>query len=149
MRIRIDRIHGRHRLLCTRADGSSTQAAAGPDLPHHDIAHFVAERELGMQAGFFGAIAGGRDIAHLSDPAVIRTLPREAWDAEVVARTLQGTDNGTVKEEDFITSVTLERGAPLAGLNAAAVARMRQDFQALLERWNEVPEGGALELEWP
>ena len=148
MRIRIARIHGRHRLHCVRSDGSHSQAAAGPDLPHHDLAHYVAERTMRLKAGFFGAIAAGRSIDELSDPAVIRTLPREAWDAEILARTLQGTDNGTVKPEDFITSVTLERGAPLVGLDQEKVALMTSEFDALLKRWQEVPEGGALELEW-
>ena len=149
MRIRIERIHGRHRLHCTRTDGSYTQAPAGPDLPHHDLAHYVAERALNLKAGFFGAIAAGHDIEALGDKAIIRTLPREAWDAEIVARTLQGTDNGTVMEEDFIASVSLERGAPLAGLDPEAVAHMRREFKALLARWQAVPEGEALELPWP
>jgi hypothetical protein len=149
MRIRIARQHGRHRLQCVRADGSITQAAAGPDLPHHDLAHYVAERVLNMRAGFFGAIANGRTIDELSDPAVIRTLPPEAWDAEIVARTLQGTDNGTVREEDFIASVGLERGAPLQGLSSEAVVRMQREFRELLARWHAVPEGDALELPWP
>lgn len=149
MRIRIARQHGRHRLQCVRDDGSITQAAAGPDLPHHDLAHYVAERVLNMRAGFFGAIADGRDIDELSNPAVIRTLPPEAWDAEIVARTLQGTDNGTVKNEDFIDSVRLERGELLQGLSNDSVVRMQKEFRELLANWRAVPEGDALELPWP
>ncbi|HPF92090.1 MAG TPA: hypothetical protein PLL57_15625 [Flavobacteriales bacterium] len=149
MRIRIARVHGRHQLHCIRPDGSHSKAAAGPDLPHHDLAHYVAERTLGLLNGFFGAISAGRSIDQLSDPTIIRTLPREAWDAEVLARTLQGMDNGTVRAADFIASVTLERGAPFEGLDDGVVSRMIAEFSALLRRWEEVPEGGLLELDWP
>lgn len=149
MRIRITRVHHGHQLQCIRADGSYTTAATGPDLPHHDLAHYVAERVMDMNQGFFGAIAAGRSIHELSDPTVIRSLPPEAWDAEILARTLQGTDNGTVRLEDFIASVTAERGAPLSGLGPEQVASMQREFRSLLGEWNAVPEGAALELTWP
>ncbi len=149
MRIRITRTVQGHQLQCIRTDGSFTNAATGPDLPHHDLAHYVAERVMVMDHGFFGAIAAGRSIRELSDPSIIRSLPPEAWDAEILARTLQGTDNGTVRLEDFITSVTAERGAPLSGLGPEQVAHMEREFRSLVEEWTAVPEGGALELTWP
>ena len=94
MLIRVHKGAGRHRLVCVRDDGSTTQAETGPGLPAHDLAHFVAERALGLGRGFFGNIAAGRTLAELGDAAVIRTLDAEAWVAESLARALGATVTG-------------------------------------------------------
>lgn len=147
MRIRITREHGRHRIICIRADGSFTQSETGPSLPHHDLAHYVAERALGLTSGFFGQIEAGRSIAELSDPQVIRTLPREAWQAEVLARTLQGSNSGAVKPDQVQDLLAAEEGKELC-ISPDQAERMELTFRDLLREWQEVPEGGSLELIW-
>ena len=51
MRICITRKGSRNLLHCTRVDGSVASADLGPNLPHHDLAHFVVERAFGLQDG--------------------------------------------------------------------------------------------------
>ena len=87
MRIRITKEHGGHRLICKRRNGTFTQSAVGASLPYHDLAHYVVERELHLEQGFFGLINEGYTIAQLGGAAIIRTLPPVALAAEVLART--------------------------------------------------------------
>lgn len=148
MLIRIRKEREANRLICTRDDGSHTQEAIGPNLPYHDIAHFVVERELGMRHGFFGAIADGRGIAELTQPDTIRTLPAQAWEAEVVTRALQGLSNGAVERDAFINVVQAELGSVPQGLDEAAVMRMLAAYASLLKEWEAVEEGAALALRW-
>lgn len=87
MRIRITKEHGGNRLICKRRNGTYTQNAVGASLPYHDLAHYVVERELHLEQGFFGLINEGYTIAQLGGAAIIRTLPPVALAAEVLART--------------------------------------------------------------
>ena len=148
MRIRITKEHGGPRLLCTRRDGSHTQGDLGPTLPQHDLAHYVVERELHLTQGFFGLIAAGHSIGELNDPATIRTLPAEALAAEVLTRALQGLSNGAVAQSDFRSVVEAEGIRVPKGLTDEVVTRMLGTYVTLLNQWESVPEGAALELRW-
>lgn len=148
MRIRFKKEHGGHRLICTRRDGSFTQSAVGPSLPEHDLAHFVVESELRLDQGFFGLINEGYSIQQLGDPAVIPTLPTGSMEAEVLTRTLQGLSNGAVAQSDFAASVEAELYRVPKGLTDAVISHMLQTYVTLLNSWENVAEGAALELRW-
>lgn len=148
MRIRITKEHGGHRLICTRRDGSFTQSALGPSLPDHDLAHYVVETELHMGQGFFGLINEGYSIQQLGDPATIRILPPGSMEAEVLTRTLQGLSNGAVARHDFIASVEAELPRAPKGLNDETITRMLRTYITLLNSWEQLEEGAALELQW-
>lgn len=150
MRIRIHKVAGRHRLVCVRHDGTVTQAETGPGLPAHDLAHWVAERALGLGRGFFGNVAAGYSIAALSAPEVIATLDDEAWTAEALARALGATATGACRPEELTALVRAERGEDALPALTVDVARaMAADFAARLAEWAALPDGAALELEWP
>jgi hypothetical protein len=150
VRVRIHKGGGRHRLVCVRDDGSSTQAETGPGLPAHDLAHWVAERALGLSRGFFGNVAGGRSIAELGDPAVIRTLPPEAWTAEALARALGAVATGGCRVEELPALVRAELGdGALPALDGAVARAMADEFAALLATWRALPDGDVLALDWP
>jgi hypothetical protein len=148
MRIRITKEHGGNRLICTRRDGSHTQGPIGPSLPYHDLAHYVVERELRMSEGFYGQIASGRSIEELNDPAVIRSLPPQVWEAEVITRTLQGLGNGAVEQSEFRASVEAELQRVPHGITDGTGTRMLNTYIHLLNTWEQVAEGAALELHW-
>ncbi len=148
MRIRITKEHGGHRLICTRRNGTSTQGPIGPQLPAHDLAHYVVERELHLTEGFFGQIAAGRSIQEMGDPAVIRTLPQQVWAAEVITRNLQGLANGAVAQSAFREAVEAELQRVTPGLTNEAGTRMLATYTQLLNAWDQVAEGAALELRW-
>ncbi len=148
--MRIHKGGGRHRLVCVRDDGSSTQAETGPGLPAHDLAHFVAERALGLRRGFYGNVAAGHTIGELGDPAVIRALPPEAWTAETLARALGAVATGGCRVEELPALVRAELGeAALPRLDAAVARAMADEFAALLASWRALPDGEALTLDWP
>lgn len=153
MRIRIIKKSGRNTLICTRPDGSYTKAEVGPVLPHHDLAHYVAERQLSLKNGFYGAIATGRSIEELSDKEVIKTLGAESWFAEIVTRALQSHSSGACTTEQFISLVREEmetfRLSVEYQLDEHAILQMADSFKQLLGQWNALPDGESLELVWP
>jgi hypothetical protein len=150
MRIRLVKQGSRHRMICIRPDGSSTQTEVGGGLPHHDLAHFVVEKTLGIQSGFYGNIKRGYSIQQLSDKNVIIALPPEAMFAELLTRTLQAVDSGSCAPQDFIDLVRMEAGpaARLPELTQSVVSALMAEFQAVLRKWNATPETGSLELEY-
>lgn len=150
MRVVVHKGDGRHRLVCVRDDGSTTQAETGPGLPAHDLAHFVAERALGLERGFFGNVAGGRSIAELGDPAVIRALEAEAWAAEALARALGATATGGCRADELPALVRAELGDDaLPALDGSVARAMADEFARLLAAWRALPDGAALTLDWP
>jgi hypothetical protein len=70
MRVRFTKgpVSSKHDLLaCTRPDGSETRG----DMPRqgilpHDAIHFVVEQTLGWSDAFFGHIARGAEVAHVT-----------------------------------------------------------------------------------
>ncbi len=150
MRIVVHKGDGRHRLICVRDDGSSTRAETGPGLPAHDLAHFVAERALGLRRGFFGNIAAGRTIAELNDPGVIRALDAEAWTAEALARALGATATGGCRAAELPSLVRAELGdGALPALDDGVARAMTDELARLLAEWRALPDGAALTLDWP
>ena len=79
MLIKITKKSGRNQLTCIRDDGSYTSANLGPNLPLHDMAHFVAEQTFKIENGFYGLIEKGYSIQQLSDPTIIKGLGFESW----------------------------------------------------------------------
>ncbi|MBS1580674.1 MAG: hypothetical protein JST66_00585 [Bacteroidetes bacterium] len=148
MRIRITKEGGRHRLICTRRNSTWTQGDVGAGLPAHDLAHYVVESELHLTEGFFGLIDAGRGIQELGDPAVVRMLPPGALVAEVLARSLQGLSNGAIAQGDLRAAVEAELGRCPPGFTDAAVQRMLATYIGLLNAWEAVADGAALELRW-
>ncbi|HYM34860.1 MAG TPA: hypothetical protein VET48_05645, partial [Steroidobacteraceae bacterium] len=94
MKIAITKKQNRNRLICTRDDGTYLMSDLGPKLPYHDLAHYVVESALRLRQGFYGKIASGYTMAQLGDKEVIKRLPTEDWQAEVLARALGSLHTG-------------------------------------------------------
>ena len=67
MEIIITKGKDRNTLTCKRNNNTSTSYSLGPDLPNHDIAHYVVEKKFDLQKGFYGNIKSGMSIEELSD----------------------------------------------------------------------------------
>lgn len=119
-----------------------------PSLPQLELAHFVVESELRLDQGFFGLINEGYNLEQLTDPSVIATLPAGWTEANVLARTLQGLSNGTLAQSDFIARVEEESSRAPKALNDEVTTHMLQTYVTLLNSWEKVEEGAALELRW-
>jgi len=152
MKIRIANKGHRNQLICEKKDGAFEIADLGPTLPFHDIAHFIVERHLKLQNGFFGNIYNGYSVKQLSDKEVIKTLSAESTVAEITTRALQALASGActaeqftglVKEEFEIYSVDFS-----LDLDENKINKMLSDFKSILFQWEQLREGEALELEF-
>ena len=150
MEIIIKKGKNRNTLICRRKEGTQTSVNLGKDIPNHDLAHYVVEKQFNLKKGFYGKIKLGMTIEELSDKEIIRSLDAETWLSEIMARNLQSIGSGAVKVEEFIVLVNLEaqnnKGIRLPEMNVEDVKKMKHQFEELCEKWSMIPESGALEL---
>jgi hypothetical protein len=151
MIIRFTKKEHRCQLTYQRHDGEMLVADLGPDLPGHDLAHFVMEQKLGMRAGFYGNLYAGYTMAQLGDKQVIFQLPVETMIAEVATRALQSLAGGACEPKEFNELINLE----LSGMSTdyrinlppAEITQLMNDYRHLISQWNVLPMGETLELE--
>ena len=126
-------------------------ADLGPDLPGHDLAHFVMEQALGMEAGFYGNLYRGYTMEELGDKHIIRQLPVETMIAEVATRALQSLVGGACQLDEFNDLINLElSGMPTdfrINLSPAEITQLKNDYQQLINQWNALPVGDTLGVE--
>jgi hypothetical protein len=151
MRISITRNGTRNRLACIRADGTTATADLGPNLPYHDLAHYVVECRFRLQQGFFAHIARGFTPQQLSDKHTIKSLGTEPYRAEILARALGSLSTGACSPGQFEELVNTE----LAGLSLGAMrisARMRDEMaselKALINQFAGLQDGQSLQLDF-
>lgn len=149
MKIVLTKGESRHRLMCIRTDGTTTQSSVNDQLPAHDLAHYVVESHLGFKAGFYGNIAAGYSIEDLSDKQLIATLPQQSMVAEVLTRALQGMAAPEAKAADFLALTSWELEVlqlPIPTMTSEQVVAMAAAFRTLLQRWKAMSYGGELEM---
>jgi hypothetical protein len=150
--VRIIKKHQRNALVCTRADGSVECSDLGPQLPYHDLAHYVVEKRLGFEDGFYGHIERGFSVAQLSAKDVIRTLPVGSLIAEVITRGLQALAGGACRPENMAEQVNWE----LQSLNSPyrfpndpeLIHNLHREYKDLLNLWDGATEGESILLHW-
>jgi hypothetical protein len=106
-------------------------------LPH-DLLHFVAEVEYGLDGGIFGDLAAGGNarIFQSYDPA----LTAKMWRRQRIRPTK--LPEGRRSEQ---LAWTLEQGWRARSLPP----QLQRKLDELAERWHTLPVGGSLTLEWP
>jgi hypothetical protein len=153
MRIRILNKGTRNQLVCEKKDGTSEIADLGPKLPFHDMAHFIVERHLKLNNGFYGNIYNGYSVSQLSDKEIIKTLPLQSTVAEIITRALQSLGTGACTIEQFMELIDAE--FKLYSINIPVhlgkqeIMEMLSDYQSLLSQWQKLKEGESLELHLP
>jgi hypothetical protein len=150
VRISIKKKGRRHQLSCQRPDGTSVVSDLGPNLPHHDLAHFVVEHRFGLRQGFFGNIASGYAPEQLSDKEVIGRLGPESAAAEILARALQSLSSGACSPEQFEELVNSELAAwsiPAIRITPESLGTMRADFKKLTDQYAALKDGESMKLE--
>ncbi|WP_162897379.1 hypothetical protein [Aquimarina sp. AD1] len=137
-------------LTCIREDGTSTTINLGPDIPNHDIAHYVVEKKFHLRNGFYGKIQSGMTIQELSDKEVIKNLGAETWLSEIMARNLQSIGSGAAKTEEFIELINWEAkkidGIKVPKMNLTDIEKIKENFDQLCKKWNLIPESDELIL---
>lgn len=149
MEIRIVKDNRRNVLSCIREDGSTTSISLGPDLPNHDMAHFVVESYFGLKQGFYGMIQSGMTIEDLSNKEIIKTLGKESWLAEILARNLQALGSGSSMVEEFISLVIWETNTMSIQppkIEVSDVKKIKFNFDKLCEQWVQLSDQDCLSL---
>ncbi|HJQ50296.1 MAG TPA: hypothetical protein VJ838_07285 [Gaiellaceae bacterium] len=106
-------------------------------LPH-DVLHFVAEAEFGLDGGIFGDLAAGGN-ARIFMP-VDGKLVAKMWRKERIKRTR--IPDGRRSEE---LAWNLERGWRARTLPP----KLQETLDELAARWHVLQVGGSITLEWP
>jgi len=150
MEIIITKGKTRNTLTCKRKDGTLTTINLGPNIPNHDIAHYVVEKEFNLENGFYGKVKSGMTIEELSNKEIIRNLGPETWLSEIMARNLQSIGSGAAKTEEFIELINWEAqsitGIRVPSMNSTDIEKMKSEFDQLCEKWYLIPENGELKL---
>jgi hypothetical protein len=106
-------------------------------LPH-DLLHFVAEAEFGLDGGIFGDLAAGGN-ARIFMP-VDRELVAKMWRRERIKRT---------KLPDGRRSEELAWQLDQDWRARTLPPELQRKLDELASRWRALQTGGSLTLEWP
>jgi hypothetical protein len=144
---------------CARPDGTATwQRNEGGNahfFAYHDLTHYAVETELGHQRGFFGLVAEGWDLADFGSPWPRGPIPADADPSELIVGFLDGEramgqalTGAQLAEQTatFFASRGIDADPP--ALTDADLARIRARRAELFARWQALPPGETLELEF-
>ena len=148
---------------CVRADGTWTGASLGRAkgyFPAHDLAHYVVETSLGLTGAFLGLLDRGWDVADFEVGAVTRSRTESDGAQAVLAEHLAGAlptevFSGNRIPADEWNRVLQEACAGFPGGTEVPVCSdeeldgLRAELRRLLDRWERVPYGETLELQFP
>jgi hypothetical protein len=107
------------------------------DLPH-DLLHFVAEAEFGLDGGVFGDVAAGGN-AKIFQP-VDKTLVAKMWRQKRIHKYVLPEGRRSEELAGELEHRWRTRTAPPA---------LQARLDALAAQWRALPPGGELTLEWP
>jgi hypothetical protein len=141
VRVTFTKQHRRYDVYVSRdrAPDLFIRSAPGYDdwLPH-DLLHFVAEVENGLDRGVFGDLAAGGNarIFIPVDPALVA----KTWRRQRIRKT---------RLPDGRRSEQLAAGLETGWRARTLDARLLERLDELAHAWHGLPEGGRLTLEWP
>ena len=151
------------RFYVRRSDGTETSwsfPTYGAALPH-DMVHFVVEAAFEVEAGFWGRVDSGVDVAKVNVEANriggadkyggFGPDLKELYLAEALAVVPWGTAGES--DEDCLVAVRKAFAdadlRPQCELSTGVVAEVRATLDRLRETWQTVLPKGAIDLRWP
>lgn len=128
----------------------------------HDLAHYVIERELGLQDGFWASVAAGAIFGGMA-PLEGRQPPHARERSHAL---MKANHQGILFAEIVVSAVMCALKGELLGMDPlpvespvvrsrsraerdALIARLLPATQAMCARWQTVPLGETLLLVWP
>jgi hypothetical protein len=132
----------------------------------HDIAHFVVERELRLERGFWGSVSAGamfesvrvlsgRRRPHASDRsrAVIKGAGQqlaeaETWVAKMLEITEQGLENDWSAASAILNAGWRPRKSSRSPITAEEVSRCCAALRKVQQQWETLPPGKSLTVSW-
>ena len=136
--------------LTIELEGGGYNKVGGPAFRvPHDLAHFVVEDALGLDAGLWGVLAAGGMFAHCTVLAG-RRPPHAARRAQAV---VDGAGGRLAQAEQLVRQVadlaladTFRR--PLPGFDADAVEAACRSLRAMSLAWRQLAVGDSLRVVW-
>ena len=170
MRLEAKRLdnNGRYETVITRDDGVSFRVlgvAHAFAIPH-DLAHFVIEKTLTIEDGFWGSIAAGAvfpSMAYLGgrrrpkaterSRTLLKANARALVDAEVIVRIFNDTIEQGHSENSAVLAGRLQDRLPRPGkqlrpISPSDIAEVYSGYKMLRQDWERVPIGGTLLRQW-
>jgi hypothetical protein len=141
---------------CTRPDGSSTwqrlPAGKSAFFPLHDLTHYAVETVLGHRLGFYGLLAAGWNFHDFDTQWRRERFPAEADPSELIvgffdAQRTSNDEWSAAQFNEYAANFFAQLGAtnpPV--LTDDQLEAVRARLRELLEQWESVPSGEALEL---
>ncbi|GAB3957432.1 hypothetical protein GCM10029978_000110 [Actinoallomurus acanthiterrae] len=168
MRVRFPRLPDGKRSysVVERSDGVRYrvhEGVAGPDLPH-DAVHFIVEREMEEDGGFWGAVAAGAvfsSMEHLDgrrpphakerSERAIRSRSDRLQRAELMAGLVERIAAERLTSIDAVAKAAREALSTLPDtkVDESKAIRAATALQDTAGRWAALVPGDELVLEWP
>lgn len=152
MKITFTKKGGRTQLACHRSDGSAEVAMLGPQIPFHDLGHYVIEKKLSLHKGFFGYVHQGYSVNELSQKEVILSLDKEVWQAEILTRALGSLTTGACTVQQFTELVNTEleqfNWPVIDDLSEATIVEMQKEYQRLINQFKDLDDGQSMSVEF-
>lgn len=124
-------------------------------FPLHDLTHFAVEMELGIGDAFYGLLASGWSISDTEGKSDRGPLPLNALFVEAVVGTFDSerASGSLWTAADFNESLATHMGRDgrmtPRQLTDDDLERIRRRRAALFARWQSLPAGDTLRLEFP
>ena len=156
--------------VVARRDDKVVVSVQTPDRPQalpHDMAHYLIERGLGFERGFWGAVAAGavfkgmRVVSGRRPPhaderskAIIKAEYRQLAGAELYVSVIQGVAREG-KERDWagvnarLDEVWRPFRWPRKAVTREGVVRVCEALREAESEWRGLPVGGSVNVPWP
>lgn len=158
-----------YEVVASRDDGVTLRVRT-PDKPlkiPHDMAHYVVERELKMEGGFWGSVAAGavfgtvqvvsgRQPPHAAElsAALIKASYGEQAAAELYVAVMQAVVRDGVERDWRLVCSRLDEAwrpfrRPRPPVSAEDALRVCRALREAEERWLALPVGESVKVTWP
>jgi hypothetical protein len=168
MKLQLTRLdHGKYETVITRDDGVSyrLKGVAHMFAIPHDLAHFLVEKTLRLDRGFWGNVAGGAVFGTMDyiggrrkpkaaerSEALLKTNAAELNEAEVLVRIFNDTIEQGHAETSPLLRKRLRGRLARPGLQRsfgdAEISEVYAAYRDMLSTWEKLPVGGTTELRW-
>ncbi len=170
MRIEVKRLDGAgmYETVITRDDGVSyrIQGVGHAFAIPHDLAHYLVEKALSIEDGFWGSVASGAvfpSMTHLAgrrkpkaserSSTLLKANARALNEAEVLVRIFNDTIEQGHRENSTVLAGRLREGlasprTKLRSISPRDIAAVYSAYKRLQQGWRTLPIGGTLTRQW-
>jgi hypothetical protein len=169
MKLTITRLdQGKYETVITRDDGVSyrLKGVAHMFAIPHDLAHFLVEKALRLDRGFWRNVANGAVFKSMTyiggrrkpkaaerSESLLKVNAAPLNDAEAVVRIFNDTIEQGHRENSPLLRERLQNRLARPGLefrrfSDAEISAVYQAYQHMLAKWQKLPVGGSMELNW-